>query len=291
METYRSKGHKMHKLICVILLILPLFLAAQVDAPLQNSAIGDSLSLVREAEVRSEFGFRDSDTLMHVAEKLDITDVRAWKAALGLEPGNEVLDGTTLSKLEITPYRAVLAKQTVEYGFNELNTVSQIAHILDIPIKKLRSLLGNDDPLDNSWDHQSIQALGIKPQTVREIEADFLDDIVLFGLSVTLVGMLVVFSALLITSLIISQLVHLSREKKRDKTIVLDSQKEVKKAPKDLSSSVIVAAVTALHLHDMELEEKRKMVLTFRRTPANQWRASAILSMPNREMCPLRRNK
>jgi len=281
----------MRKIILLVALILPLILVAQVELPALNPAVSDSLTLVREQEVQSEYGFRDNDSLKYAAEKLDIDDLRAWKVALGLEPGNEVLDNMMLSKLEITPYRAVLAKQTVEYGFNELNTVSQIAAVLNIPNKKLRSLLGNDDPLDNSWDHQSIQALNIRPAQVREVQEGFNEDIVYFGLSVTMVGMLVVFSALLFTSIIISQLVHLSREKKRDKTITLDSDKAVKKAPKDLSRNVIVAAVTALHLHEMELEEKRKMVLTFRRTPANQWRASAILSMPNRELNSPRRNK
>lgn len=281
----------MHKLSCVILLVIPLILGAQMDAPLQNGAVNDSLSLIREAEVESEYRFNNRDTLLQVAEKLDIQDIKAWKAALGLEPGNEVLDGTTLSKLGITPYRAVLAKQTVEFGFNELSTITEIAHSLNIPPKKLRSLLGNEDPLDNSWDNQSIQALGIKPETVLEVKKAFSKDIVLYGLSVTIVGMLVVFSALLITSIIISQLVHLSREGKGNKTLELDSNKNLKKAPKDLSRNVIVAAITALYLHDLELEEKRKMVLTFRRTPANQWRASGILSMPNREFIPLRRNK
>jgi hypothetical protein len=194
-----------------------------------------------------------------------------------------------LKRLEITPYRAFLAQQTVLYGFNELNTLSEIAASLNMPLKKLKAMLGNDDPLDKSWDNMSIQALGIDLDTVTRTREEFAEGIVLYGSSVTLVGMLVVFSALVLTSLIISQLVHLNREKTSARTISLSSDKKLKNAPKSISRNVIAAAITALHIHEMELEERRKMVLTFRRTPTNQWRASAVLSMPNREMNSSRR--
>jgi len=105
----------------------------------------------------------------------------------------------------------------------------------------------------------------------------------LYGGSVTLGGMSVVFVALLLTSIIISQLVHL-KAKPKAAVIKLDGAGKIKAAPKDLSRNVIVAAITALHMHASEIEEQRKMGLTFRRTPTNQWRASAVLSMPNREL-------
>jgi Na+-transporting methylmalonyl-CoA/oxaloacetate decarboxylase gamma subunit len=135
----------------------------------------------------------------------------------------------------------------------------------------------------------SIQALGIDLETMKSTNAKFLQHIMLYGSSVTLVGMVVVFLALVLTSLIISQLVHLNRGKKQARTISLSSDGKVKSVPKDLSRNVIVAAITALHMHERDVERRRKMVLTFRRTPINQWRASAILSMPNCEMKPLRR--
>lgn len=273
----------MHKILCFALLILPLILMAQAEDPVVINGINDSLVQAREAEVQSEYGIRDSNTLRDAASKLEIDDFGAWKRALFLEPENTFLDDRTLKQLEISPYRAFLALQTVDYGFNELSTITEICAGLNIPIKKFKAMLGNDDPLDKSWDHQSIQALGISLEHVKTAEEEFREDRVLFGWNVTMVGMLVVFSALIITSIIISQLVHLNRESKRD-VLKLSSEDEVKKAPKDMSRYTIAAVVTALHLHSMELEERRKMVLTFRRTPANQWRASAILTMPNREL-------
>lgn len=291
------KGKNMRKILCLALLIIPFLLLAQndVDAPvpltngaLRNQAILDSLILAREKEVQSEYSFTDTNTLEFVAERLDIEDILAWKAALGLEPANEVLNTMTLRKLEITPYRTLLAQQKLQYGFNEVSTVSEIASVKNIPIKKFKALLGNTDALDTTWDDMSIQALGRDLETVKLTTEKFNENLLLYGSSVTLVGMLVVFFALIVISIMISQLVHLNREKKQARTISLSSDGQVKSAPKDMNQGLIAAAITALHMHEMELEDRRKMVLTFRRTPINQWRASAMHTMPNREMNPQR---
>lgn len=287
----------MRKILCLALLIVPLMLLAQNNVEAQVSltnealraqAVMDSLALEREKEVQSEYSFTDTNTLKYVAEKLNIEDIHAWKDALGLEPANQVLDTMTLRKLEITPYRALLAQQKLQYGFNEISTVSDIASAKSIPIKKLKAMLGNTDALDTSWDDMSIQALGIDLETMKRTYEEFNENLVLYGSSVTLVGMLVVFVALVLISIMISQLVHLNRDKKQARIISLSSDGQVKSAPKDMNQNVIAVAITALHLHEMELEDRRKMVLTFRRTPLNQWRASAMYAMPNREMNPPR---
>jgi hypothetical protein len=256
-----------------------------------SQANADSLVLAREREVASEFGFRDSNTLKDVAVKLEIEDIARWKHALNLEPENKALDNMSLRRLGITPYQAFLAKQTVDYGFNELSSLGTVAAKLDIPIKKMKAMLGYNDSMDTSQDNLSLQALNIELETISGLKEDFDEHILSYSGSVTLVGILIVFSALLITSIIISQLVHLNKKKDEESKITVSSSGKVKSAPKDLNSNVIVAAITALHMHRMDLEERRKMVLTFRRTPTNQWRASAVLSMPNREMTSVRRPK
>jgi Na+-transporting methylmalonyl-CoA/oxaloacetate decarboxylase gamma subunit len=271
-------------ILIMLLLLLPALIPAQETESGTSEAMIDSLSVSREQSILAEYGFRDSNTLTYVAEKLEIADMSRWKSALGLEPANKALDDMTLRRLELTPYRALIAKQTLEFGYNELSTLSEIAASLNMPLKKLKSMLGNDDPLDRTWDQRSIQALGISPEQIRDINQEFEKDILLYGSSVTLVGMLVVFLALVITSLIIRQLVHLNAKPKAAPVIKLSSDGKVKSAPNTLSRNVIVAAITALHIHQHEIEEQRRMVLTFRRTPTNQWRASAVLSMPNREL-------
>jgi len=271
-------------ILLILLCLIPGLILAQELIPENAEAMIDSLSEAREQSIQSEYGFRDINTLSYVAQKLEIADIARFKSALGLEPANKALDDMTLRRLELTPYRALLAKQTLEYGFNEISTLTEISSVLSIPIKKLKSLLGNDDPLDKTWYNRSIQALGFSPEDIQKLKSNFDEDIYLYGSSVTLVGMLVVFLALLLTSIIIRQLVHLNGSAKSPSTITISSEGKVKNAPKNLSRNVIVAAITALHIHQHEIEEQRKMVLTFRRTPTNQWRASAVLSMPNREL-------
>lgn len=277
--------------IITLILLMPLMIFAQGQPAPGTQAEADSLLLAREQEIQSEYGFRDSNTLTDVAKKLEIEDLSSWKMALGLEPDNKVLDNMTLRKLAITPYRALLAQQTVLYAYNEMSTISEIAFKFSIPVKKFKALLGNHDPLDTSWDNTSLQALGISLDTVQAVKQEFEEDILSYGGSVLIVGVLVVFLALILTSIVISQLVHLNRKSSKESIIKVSSSGQVKSAPKNISSNVIVAAVTALHMHKMDIEERRRMVLTFRRTPTNQWRASAVLSMPNREMTSVRRPK
>ena len=284
----------MKKIALILLLaslMLPFALFAEADEALEAglgmenlAAIIDSLSQVREQSIFSEYGFRETNTLSDVAERLEIENLAAWKLHLGLEPGNEALNDMTLQRLEISPYRALLGKQSLIYGYNELSTISEIAKKKNISAKKLKSLLGDQEPLGKAWDNRSVQALGFELEEISEILEDFEENLLLYGSSLLLVGILVVFSALVITSLIISQMVHLNREKKSKATIKLTADGTVKSAPKDISRDVIVAAIAALHIYKEEIEAQRRMVLTFRRTPTNQWRASAVLSMPNREM-------
>ena len=281
---------KLSLLLMALLLLLPFMAFGEEAEPepqigMQNlAAIIDSLSQAREQNIIAEYGFRDSNTLRDVAEKLEIADLKAWKSALGLEAANEALDDLPLRRLEITPYRALLGKQSLDYGYNELSTIAEIAALKNIPIKKLKSMLGDKKPLEKAWDNRSVQALGFTLDEVQKVEKQFNDNLLLYTGNLTLVGMLVVFAALLITSIIISQMVHLNREKKPKAAIKLAADGTVKSAPKDISRDVIVAAIAALHIYKEEIEAERRMVLTFRRTPTNQWRASGVLSMPNREM-------
>lgn len=284
-------------LAIILLLIAGVCLAAQeidlseIEGFENIAALIDSLSQAREQSIFAEYGFRDTDILSYAAEKLEIEpeNYNKWKAALGLEPANKTLDNMPLRRLEITPYRALLAKQTLHYGYNELSTLVEISESLVFPIKRLKREL-DLDPLDKKYNNRSIQSLNVSVDRIQQIENEFQENYLKYGASLTLVGMLVVFFALLITSLIISQFVHLNRTKspKATPTIKIAPDGKVKSAPKTLSQGVIVAAIAALHIHQEEIEAKRRMVITFRRTPANQWRASSMLNMPNKDLSPRR---
>lgn len=278
----------MHRFTIIALLLLCSSLlfgqTAEVTTPLQQAA-SDSLTLMREREILSEYGFRDTNKLGEVAEMLEITDIISWKRFLGLEPQNKKLDAMTLRKLGITPYRALLAQQFSVYGFTELSTLAEVSASLNMPIKKLKQMLNLDDPNSLKWDNSSLQSLDISTEDIVKLRDEFSENSLAYGLNVTLVGMLTVFAALLITSIVIGQLVHLNRPtKKASPDLKLSPGGKIIAASATLNRSVIVAIITALHIHQQSTEERKRMALTFRRTPTNQWRASAFLRMPNREI-------
>ncbi|HNQ43236.1 MAG TPA: hypothetical protein PKI59_02355, partial [Candidatus Cloacimonadota bacterium] len=169
----------MYRYLAMILMLLSLLglLCAQEEPNSMTQAVSDSLAQVREQEILSEYGFRDSNTLKEVALRLNIGNTTKWKQYLGIEPANTKLDDMTLRRLDITPYRALLAQQYSIYGYTELSSLSEIAATLSIPLKKLKAMLGNDDPLDKSWDHMSLQALGFIPEDIQAVAAEFSDNI------------------------------------------------------------------------------------------------------------------
>jgi len=90
--------------------------------------------------------------------------------------------------------------------------------------------------------------------------------------------------------LVISQLRHLNKKPKQaDRTLVLDAKGNIVAQPHDLNSDVIAALITALHLHKQSIEDRRRLLLTFRRAHSDQWRSSAVLNMPNRDILRTRR--
>ncbi len=257
------------------------------------AAISDSLMQQREQQVREEFGFSNRDKLADVAEILEIQNVAKWKSYLKLDPANEALDSMTLSNLGITPYQAVLAKQFSVYGFTELSFFSEISERESIPIKKLRELVGLKS-LDKSKDHTSLQVLGVDPAHLDSLITDFHEQSVPYGLSLTLVGMLIVFGALLVTSIVVNQLQIVNKQPKaKSKAETVSTSKEDKgkpvPAPKMHDRNAVAAAIMALHIYETGIKEKKRLMLTFKRTPTNQWRASQVLEMPNRQLFRSRR--
>lgn len=285
----------MPKCICVLVLFLLCFacLGAQEaeaaqpsveDLQLQIQAMSDSLLQLREQEIFSEFGFRDTDRLQDVAAKLEIVNLAQWKNYLGLEPANAVLDRMSLRRLGITPYRALLAQQYSIHGFTELSTLAELAAQRSLPLKKIRAFAGRD-PNSKIHDSYSLQALGRKPADFEKFEQIFAANRIRYGFSILAFGVLIVFFALAVTALIIGQLRHLNRKPKADsRAIILDSQGRVKSQPPDLNSDVIAAAIATLHLYRQGIEERRRLLLTFRRARSDQWHGSTALNMPNRDI-------
>ncbi len=90
---------------------------------------------------------------------------------------------------------------------------------------------------------------------------------------IVVIGMTTVFASLIIVALIIGQLRHLS--KKKDSPIA------------GLSDDIVAAIVTTLYLHEMDVEENNRLLLTWKRAPLSMWKASNYI--PMNEIDPSRR--
>ncbi|MCB5225192.1 MAG: OadG family protein [Candidatus Cloacimonadaceae bacterium] len=250
----------------------------------QIHAVSDSLVEMRESAILSDYGIKVTDKLKDVAEKLEIQDIVRWKSYLEIEPENETLDEKSLRNLGITPYRALLAQQYSIYGFTELSTLGYLARQKQIPIKKLREFVGVKST-DKSRDQQSLQSFNKTPEDMVDFENKFKEGKLGYGLYILLWGVSFVFSALAITAVAIGQLRRLNREPKKGKAdLVLDSAGNVKTKAPDLDVHVIAAVIAAFHIHKQSIEERRRLLLTFKRPHSDQWRGSAILNMPNRHI-------
>ena len=257
------------------------------------AAISDSLLQQREQEIREEFGYSNRDKLADVAEILGVgpEDMAKWKTYLKLEPGNEALNSMTLLNLGITPYQALLATQYVDYGFTELSTFAEISERKSMPIKIMREKLGLSSQ-DKTHDNSSLQALKIRPAAVDSLITRFKNNALPYGLSLTLVGMTITFAALLITSIVVNQLQMVNRNpkaKKEEAVTATDSKSKPVAVKRMHDRNAVAAAIMALHIYETGIKEKKKQMLTFKRTPTNQWRASQVLEMPNRQLFRSRR--
>ncbi|MFO7660411.1 MAG: OadG family protein [Candidatus Cloacimonadaceae bacterium] len=271
-------------LLCVLLLIFSSLLSAQEEiVPVQNNAISDSLMQIIETRIKSEYGITENSTLIQTAEVMKV-ELNELKKQLGLDVKNNQLDTMRLRQLGVSVYQVLLAQETIQYGFNTTSTLSHISALYSVPIKKLKSLLSLDSN-DISLNQRSIQSLEISPVSVRAALIEFTETLPHTGGNIVLVGILVVFASLLITSLVIMQLRHvnfLTQEKTAKADIRITKSGKLLSAKPNMTNNDIAAVIIALHMFQYQLEERRRLALTFHREKANFWRADGLYAMPNR---------
>ncbi len=95
--------------------------------------------------------------------------------------------------------------------------------------------------------------------------------------------MAIVFISLVITAIIISLLQHLTIENKPKKPSKKKKKNDYKRSfeTMQVNSNAIVAAITTVYLHELEVEQQNNMMLTWKRAPLSLWKVSRIL--PNQE--------
>ncbi len=260
-----------------------LIFAQENVIPEQSNTISDSLMQIIESRVKSEYGITDNSTLVQTAEVMKV-ELNELKKQLGLDVKNIQLDKMRLRQLGVSVYQVLLAHETIQYGFNTTSSLSHISAQYSVPIKKLKSLLALD-PNDITLNQRSIQSLEISLDSVRAAINEYNETLLNTGGNIVLVGVLVVFLSLLVTSLVIMQLRHLNfltQEKPAKADIKITKSGKLLSAKPHVSNNDIAAVVTALHLFQYQLEERRRLALTFHREKANFWRADGLYAMPNR---------
>jgi len=94
--------------------------------------------------------------------------------------------------------------------------------------------------------------------------------------------MLIVFASLLIIGFIIDRMKSLKNLDKKKKASLPVRAKITAVNGVKPSSNDIIAAITTVYLHELEAEEQRKLMLTWKRASLSLWNASAKINMPNR---------
>ena len=157
-------------------------------------------------------------------------------------------------------------------NFSPDTTLLEISAQTNIPVKKITQYLKLKDQTEFNV---SMQELKISNEELKKAIAEYHKNTKSFYTGIILVGMGIVFVSLLIVGFIINLLQHIGEPKKKKKAVVLTSAGTVT-APKDhISSNGIVAAITAMLLHDAD--ERDKIELTWKRQTISMWNAAGMV--------------
>ena len=161
-------------------------------------------------------------------------------------------------------------------------SLQQLSVQSGIPVKKLKNLLNLNSQIDNNI---PLENLNIDKTTITETISEFAEQKHSYYSGIVLIGMLIVFVSLITIGFVINQLRHLHLFEK------IKEEKLKKKKPKfsdeenssdmEVSSDAIIAAITAVYLHELEVEEQHKFLLTWKRTPVSMWKAISRAEKPN----------
>ena len=163
------------------------------------------------------------------------------------------------------------AKET-KLNFPPSTTLLEISAQTNIPVKKITQYLKLENQIEFNV---SIQKLGISNEDLEKAIAEYDNNKKSFYSGIILVGMGIVFVSLLIVGFIISLLQHIGKSNKKKKSVVQTSVGTVT-APKDhISSNGVVAAITAMFLHDAD--ERDKIDLTWKRQTISMWQAAGMV--------------
>lgn len=109
--------------------------------------------------------------------------------------------------------------------------------------------------------------------------------------NIVFAGMVIVFASLVLVALIIDLLKHLQKKDKNQsqtrnelnlkKKIDSISQIQTNTPAPPMTQEILTAAIMTIFLHENEVENQSKMLLTMERAKISPWQQSSKLRMPN----------
>jgi len=164
-------------------------------------------------------------------------------------------------------------------GFSQSWTLHELAASESIPVKQLARELELD--LTTSRD-RSFSELGVSRQNAEDALNRYREAEPGMVSSIVLVGMLIVFASLVVVSFFISLFRHLHLFEKitaRRKSESVDTAIGTISSRGDLSEKALAAVVTAIFLHEDEVDSENRLLLTWKRVSGRGWKTGE--EMPN----------
>jgi len=171
------------------------------------------------------------------------------------------------------------AEESALKGFNQSWTIHELAASESIPVKQLTSNLGLDfADIRNS----SLSDLGITRQDAESALVRYRADEPGMVSGIVLVGMLIVFASLVVVAFFISLFKHLyilEMIKSRSKSQTAETEVGIITSRGEMSDNALAAVITAIFLHEEEVDSENRLLLTWKRVSARAWKTGE--EMPN----------
>lgn len=151
-----------------------------------------------------------------------------------------------------------------------------------IPVRKVIEYLQLPD--DTCID-KSLAELNCSSQDLQDVAKRYDQNKFTYQWAIVIVGMGTVFASLILVAVVIGQLRHLDKKKRKSKPqIPAPSSVNLET---DQENDIVAAITTTLYLYELELEESNRLMLTWKRTPLSMWKAAKYI--PMNEIDPSRR--
>ena len=181
------------------------------------------------------------------------------------------------------------------YGYNDDSTLYEVSQLFHIPFKRFAGYLGVD-PQDARNRSMTVRESGHETLDMFQYNERFKHETLNFNSTLIVMGMFVVFTAMLIISLIISKLTVFEKKTKEIVKIATTPIGTIKTESTEHLALInledcVCAIVAAVHRFKSEVASDHKILLTYRRIDVSMWQASGKVEMPNKHFDMMRRIK